>query len=128
MNGSGATLSVGQVVVLNPDGVTVTTTTTISSDLAYGVVLPRAGDGLAQIQAESFPANALLRICHAGPARINIGSNTVAAGGLLSTSATAGQAAVPATAATLGEVIAVALEASTAVDANGNIRALIAKM
>jgi hypothetical protein len=58
-------------------------------------------------------------IAVSGVARVQIGTNTVAAGSILGTDVTPGQAAPT---ATLGNTIGIALESQAAKDANNTIR------
>lgn len=123
----------GDVLVLSGvNGVAVATTTTANSFLVVGVVGPAGVGALgAASDGTSYPVGAIIPVITRGPARINIGANTVAAGDILTTSTTAGVAATNAATTVLtavGTLIAVALEASAAKDANNTIRAWIEKM
>lgn len=136
VNGSGGTLLPGDVVIASGvAGTTVTTVAGASSKLVVGVVLPM-DRGLRTVAAtETYAAGAVMPVCIAGPARINIAANVVVAGDPLSTSAVAKVAAVAGAAASvaalqalIGSFIGTALEATAAKDANNTILAWIAKM
>lgn len=136
VNGSGGTLLPGDVVIASGTaGTTVTTVAGASSKLVVGVVLP-VDRGLRTVgSGETYAAGALMPVCIAGPARVNIAANTVAQGDQLSTSAVAKVAAVAAAAGTvaalqalIGTFIGNALESQATKDANNTIVAWIAKM
>jgi hypothetical protein len=134
-NNSGATLLPGDVIVFAADvtGANITTTTTVNDKTVLGVVGAKTpSDSLStQNPAVTFPVGAPVPVVLSGPARINIGANTVAAGDLLTTSAVAKVAATnagtPAANAVTGSIIGTALEASAAKDTNNTIRAYIQK-
>lgn len=139
-NNSGGTLAHGDVVVVDnsagqmptaPGSITgaVTTTTTASDPKVLGVV---SIDGTANTNAATVAAGATCFVAIAGCARVQIGANTVAAGGNLSTTTTVKQAGTAAAAASVGALqalvgtfFAVALEAQTAKDANNTIRCIL---
>jgi hypothetical protein len=134
LNNSGASLFPGDVVAIATDvtGVLVTTTTTVNDKTVIGVVGAKVpSDSLNSQAPASYASQAVCPVIIRGPARINIGANTVAAGDLLASSATAKVAATnagtPAANAVTGSIIAIALEAYTAKDANNTIRAYINK-
>lgn len=127
VNNSGGTLHTGDVVIIDVTGCLFTTTTTAGDLAVYGVALPRSGDGLADDTYDAYASLDVMRVCIEGVARVNIASNTVALKDLL-TASSAAKVAVTNNSATIGEVIAVALEASSAKDSNNLIRALIGKM
>jgi hypothetical protein len=132
-NQAAAARVTGDVVVLSgTGGVNVATTTTANSFLVVGVVSGTGSGPLgAASDATSYAIGAVMPVVIQGPARINIGANTVAANDVLTTSTTAGvaQTNTATTVATAsGTLIGIALEASTAKDANNTIRAWIQKM
>lgn len=133
LNNSGGTLHAGDLVVVAADttGTKATTTTTASDVTVLGVVAPADPSSL-DVDATAYASGATMPVIVKGPARIQIGANTVAAGGQLASTTTAKQAGTPGAAATvgalqalLGSFIGVALEAQTAKDANNCIRAYI---
>jgi len=136
VNNSGGTLLPGDVVVMTDvNGLLVTTTTTAVDMQVKGVVLPVDRSLRVVGAAETYAAGAVMPVCIFGNARINIGANTVAAGGNLATATVAKTAATPAAAGsvgalqlTIGGFIAVAQESQAAKDANNCIRAHIGKM
>jgi hypothetical protein len=85
------------------------------------------GVGTAGSSGKTYAAGAVMPVGVRGIFRINIAANVVARADILAASAVAG-VAVTNNAATVGQAIAIALEASTAKDANNTIRAYIAKM
>lgn len=134
VNNSGGTVAPGDVVCFTTDttGVLCTTTTTVNDKTVLGVVAAKSpSDSLSTQSGVTYASGAQTQVIIRGPARINIAANTVAAGDLLTTSGVAKVAAVnagaPAANAVTGSVIAVALEASAAKDANNTIRAYINK-
>lgn len=134
VNNSGASLAPGDVVVFATDvtGVLVTTSTTVNDKTVIGVVGAKSPtDSLNSQSGVTYAAGAVLPVIIRGPARINIAANTVAAGDLLATSAVAKVAATnagtPAANAVTGSIIAIALEAQTAKDANNTIRCYVNK-
>lgn len=125
VNAAAGTLLPGDVVILSGTaGTAVTTTTTDDDKLVAGVVLPEEGGTRTVASTETVASGATCDVCALGVARVNIGANVVAAGDILTASATAKVAVVDAT-ATAGEVLGIALEASGAKDANNTIRAFI---
>lgn len=139
VNNSGGTLLPGDVVCVTTDttGVLVTTTTTASDVTVLGVVAAQdnPSDSLrTAVATDTYAAGAQMPVIIHGPARINIGANTVAAGGQLASSTAAKVAATPGAAATVaalqalaGSFIGIALESQAAKDANNTIRAFICK-
>lgn len=98
-------VTAGTSFVLN-----VNATATGTPTLAIGPREGQVGPGWT-----AYPVGQILPVVMSGWAYVNIGGNTVAAGGLLATSATARVAAAVASgAALLGTFIGVALEAQTA--------------
>lgn len=134
LNNSAGTLFPGDVVVVGADGVTATTTTTVNDKTVVGVVGSRTPSDSTATQpvGSGYLSGQSMNVVFFGPARINIGANTVAAGDLLTTSATAKVAATnagaPAANAVTGSIVGVALEGSGAKDGNNTIRAYITKM
>lgn len=136
VNNSGGTLIAGDVVITGVNGVLATTTTTASDKHVCGVVGEHGGGPVgAAVDPTTYAAGAPMPVIVLGPARINIGAQTVADGDNLATTTTAkvaGKAAdaanVGALQALVGSFIAVAMEASTAKDASNTIRAWISKM
>lgn len=137
VNNSGGTLTVGDVVIATDvAGILATTTTTASSPHVVGVVSEPYGGALgAAASGFTYASGANVPVVVKGPARINIGGNTVAAGGNLATSTVAKVAATPGAAASVaalqalvGTFIAIAREADGAKDAGNTIRAYINKM
>lgn len=123
----------GDVVILSGvAGTSIATTTGANSFLVIGVVAPAGVGALGSVSdGTSYAVGAIVPVIIRGPARINIGANTVAAGDLLTTSTTAGVAATNAAttvATAVGTLIAVALEASAAKDANNTIRCWVQRM
>ena len=89
-------------------------------------------DSLNTQSGATYAAGAVMPVIIRGPARINIGAaNTVAAGDLLTTSAVAKvaqtNAGAPGANANTMSLIAIAMEANTAKDANNTIRCYINK-
>lgn len=129
VNGSSGTLLPGDVVVFNADtsGVIASTTTTAADVTVLGVVGARIPTDSLNTQSTSnpYPTGAVMPVIVQGPARINVGANTVAAGAVLGTAAVAKTAITEATPA-VATAIAVALEAAK--DANNTVRAYINKM
>lgn len=139
---TGATRTVGDVVVwsLPVNSTTyyvpnVTTTTSAGSLYFAGVVVDPTYEGpdnasslspAAGSSGKTYAAGAEMPVVNKGVQRINIGSNTVTAADILTTSTGAG-VAVTNNSATTGQGIAIALEASTAKDANNTIRAIIGR-
>jgi hypothetical protein len=123
-NNSGGTLQQGDLVVIDATGVLATTSATANVKTVLGVV-NTTGD--AQTDNTTIPAGGTMRVAVGGVARIQIGANAVAVGDILAQSGTVKQA-VTNNAATVGQAIAIALEASGAKDANNTIRAIIGKM
>lgn len=133
VNNSGATRTYGDVVVIDANGVNATTTTTANDKTVIGVV-GQTGQGTVGAttgDGSTYIAGRVMPVITRGIARINIGANTVASGDVLTTTTTAGQAGTnagaPAANAVVGSLIAIALEASGAKDANNTIRAWIQK-
>lgn len=124
INNAATTLTQGDVVVIDATGTLVTTTTSAGALATIGVITT-TGD--AAVDATPIAIGAPCKVVTGGVARIQIGSGTVAAGDIL-TSTTTAKRAVTNNSATLGTAIAIALEASTAKDANNCIRAIIGKM
>lgn len=131
VNGSGGALQQGDVVVWlvtatglptapADGGRQVTTTTSAASVRVCGVV----SDGSAATNTYTIASGGTGTICVSGVARVNIGSNTVAADSILQTFTTAKQAQ-SGLATQLADLLGVALEAQTAKDANNTIRAAI---
>ena len=138
VNNSGGTVLPGDVVVFATDttGVLVTTTTTVNDKTVLGVVAARVPSDSINTQPATGPglpyaAGAVVPVIVNGPARINIAANTVAAGDILTTSAVAKVAATnagaPAANAVTQSLIAIALEAQGAKNANNTIRCYINK-
>jgi hypothetical protein len=143
VNGSGGTLVEGDVVIITDvNGLSVTTTTTGNDTAVCGVVGPGAtappalglGGGPGAIGApltaasstSTYASLAVLPVIVFGPARVNIGANTVAAKAVLTTFTTAKQAqTVAAAVGQIGAVIGQALESQAAKDANNTIRCWI---
>lgn len=124
VNNSGGTLKQGDVVIwaaADVVGNKVTTTVTANDPRVAGVI-SRTGD--SSVDGVTIPAGGTCWLCTGGVARVNIGAQAVAALGILGSFTTAKQADDTA-AAVVGAVIGVALEAQTAVDVNGCIRAKI---
>lgn len=136
INGSGAGRKPGDVVTMRGDatGTVVNIANALNDVTAVGVVAAVVpSDSMnSQPTTLSFGAGGDMPVIVYGPARVNIGAATVAVGDLLTTAATAGtavtNAGAPAANAVTGSIIAVALEASGAKDANNTIRAYINKM
>lgn len=135
-NGSGGTLLPGDVVIASGvAGVAATTIAGASSKAVIGVVLPVDYGTRTVASTETYASGALMPVCIAGPARVNIAANAVAAGDPLSTSAVAKVAATAAAAgsvaalqALIGSFFGSALESQAAKDANNTIMAWISKM
>jgi hypothetical protein len=143
INNSGGTLVEGDVVICTDvNGLNATTTTSANDTAVIGVVGPGAqsapalgsaggpgaiGSALAAASnTNTYAAGANMPVVTAGPARVNIGANTVAAKGVLTTFTSAKQAQVVAAAvAQIGAVIGDALESQAAKDANNTIRCWI---
>jgi|SRR5215471_2806326 len=143
VNGSGGTLVEGDVVVCTDvNGVSVTTTTSANDTSVVGVVGSGAqtapalgvtgGAGAigsflaAASNTATFASGATMPVVVAGPARVNIGANTVAAKAVLTTFTSAKQAqTVAAAVGQIGAVIGQALESQAAKDANNTIRCWI---
>lgn len=123
VNNSGATRTDGDVVVIDVTGTLATTTTTANAPATVGVVSSLGSTALASTVASGKP----MLVAVGGVARVNVASNTVAVGDILASSTAAGVAVVN-NSATVGQAIGIALEASSAKDANNTIRALIKKM
>jgi hypothetical protein len=132
-NNSGATRTYGDVVVIDATGTQVNTTTTANDKTVIGVVGQKAAGGVGATAGDgtTYAAAAIMPVVVRGIARINIGTTTVAANDLLTTTTTAGvattNAGAPAANAVTGSLIGVALEASGAKDSNNTIRAWIQK-
>lgn len=133
VNNSGATRTYGDVVVIDANGVNATTTTSANDKTVIGVV-GQTGQGTVGAttgDGSTYAAGRVMPVITRGIARINIGANTVASGDVLTSSTSAGVAATnagaPAANAVVGSLIAIALEASGAKDANNTIRAWIQK-
>jgi len=133
VNNSAGTLAPGDVVCFTTDvtGVLVTTTTTVNDKTVIGVVGARnPSDSLTVQSGVTYPVGAPMPVIIRGPARVNVGANTPAAGDLLTTAAVAKTAATnagtPAANAVTGSIIAVALEATKDVGTN-TLRAQIGK-
>lgn len=124
INNSAGTLTQGDVVVIDATGTLITTTTTAGALNTIGVVTT-TGD--ASVDATPIAIGAPCKVVTGGVARVQIAAATVAALDIL-TSTTTAKRAVTNNSATLGTAIAIALEASTAKDANNCIRAIIGKM
>ena len=145
-NGAAAARKVGDLVILAAPASafwtpSVATTTTAAVMNVLGVVgepnegfIDQGYIGTAPTYATttgssgtSYAVGAEMPVIIFGPARINIGSNTVASLDHLFSFTTAGQAQseTTATLAHTGSYIGIALEAQTAIDANNTIRCLI---
>lgn len=138
VNNSGGTLLPGDVVVFAADttGALATTTTTASDPTVLGVVAAKTPTDSLNTQAstDTYASGAVMPVIVRGPARINIGANTVAATAALATDSAVKKAAVPGAAASVaalqalaGSWIGIALESQAAKDANNTIRAYINK-
>lgn len=135
VNGSAGTLLPGDVVIVKTTlgGTANTTTAALDKDVT-GVVLPKDRGVRTVGSSETYAVGAVMPVCVFGVARINIAANTVADKALLTTSAAAKVAATATPVSTVAElvavwgaVIAVALEADSAKDANNTILAKIGK-
>lgn len=137
VNNSGGTVLPGDVVVFATDATQVlaTTTTTVNDKTVLGVVAARVPSDSVNTQAATGPglpyaAGAVIPVIVQGPARINVGANTPAAGDLLTTSAVAKaavtNAGAPAANAVTGSIIAVCVAAAK--DTNNTVVAYINKM
>lgn len=129
VNSSGGSLAVGDVVIASGTaGVECTTTTTAKHKKALGVVSePTPGAPGAATSGTTYASGAVIPVVTRGPARINIGANTIADGAILGTSTTVKVADTAGTPLP-GDVIAVALETQATKDANNTIRAIIGKL
>lgn len=133
VNGAAAARVTGDVVIFSGvAGTTVATTTGANSFLVAGVVAP-AGVGPVGTLSDgtSYAVGSIMPVIVRGAARVNVGSNTVTAGDILTTSGTAGVAQTNTATTVLtavGTLIAVALEASSAKDANNTIRCWVQRM
>jgi hypothetical protein len=143
VNNSGGTLVEGDVVVcVDVNGVLVTTTTSGNDTSVVGVVGAGAqtapalgaaggpgaiGSSLAAASnTGTYAIGANMPVVVEGPARVNIGANTVAAKAVLTSFTSAKQAqTVAAAVGQIGAVIGMALESQAAKDANNTIRAWI---
>lgn len=115
------TLAQGDVVTFaDATGVVVGKTTTANSTLVAGVVAGKNGNTMTS--GDTWAAGDRVAVCTAGPCRVNIGANVVAAGGLIGSSTGSGVGAVT---AVQGAVVAVALESQAAKDTNNCIRASV---
>ena len=118
INNSAAARVYGDVVVIDVTGTLATTTTTANDKTVLGVVS----------QSNSNPTNCPIGfpmlVTVRGVARVNIGANTVAAGDVLASFTTAGQAVTnnALTAPTNAAAIGIALEANAAKDTNNTLR------
>jgi hypothetical protein len=134
VNNSGGTLVQGDVVVLSTDvtGCVVTTSTGGNDFTVIGVVGGHSQGALGSVSdTTTFPNGGIVPVIIQGPARVNIGANTVAAGAQLTSDTNAKQAKANAASTVLtavGTIIGIALEAQSAKDANNTIRAWIQKM
>jgi hypothetical protein len=135
VNNSPGTLAPGDVVALATDttGVLVTSTATVNDKTVVGVVAAKSPSDSLSTQAvgTTYAVGSQTQVIVRGPARINIGANTVSAGDLLTTGGSkvaATNAGAPAANAVTGSIIAVALEASAAKDANNTIRCYVNKL
>lgn len=127
-NNSAGTLFAGDVVILQANGIDVTTTTTANDRSVYGVVAPSNSTSLrlGDTTYDTYAVGALVPVVVSGPARINIAANTIVAKDELTCSGTAKVAFTNNTTTTnSGAVVAVALEADSAKDANNTIRCLV---
>ena len=121
-----ATPSYGDVVTSDVSGTVANTTTTAADVNVIGVVSQKpTPPGGFQISTSSSGFNTL-PVITSGPARVNIGSNTVTTGAFLVSSTTAAQAQSSAT-PTIGTVIAIAKESSTSKDSANTIRCWVVK-
>lgn len=129
VNSSGGTLAVGDVVIASGvSGLACTTTTSAKSKKVLGVVAePAGGPPGAATSGTTYASGAVIPVVTKGVARINIAANTIADAAILGTS-TAAKVADTAGTPLPGDVIAVALEADSAKDANNTIRAIIGKL
>lgn len=133
LNAGATAIKPGDVVWIgsgaNADGVRVLTGTTAGSPLAIGVAAnPVPTDSVNTYPSgTSYAAGKTVPVILRGVARVNIGAGTVALADALGQGATAGVAATQAT-PTAGAVIAIALQANTAADANGTILAYVMKV
>lgn len=143
VNNSGGTLVEGDVVICTDVNAIQVTTSTAGNDTAVvGVVGPGAqlapalgsaggigaiGSGLAAASNTStYPNLSVIPVVVFGGARVNIGGNTVAAKGVLTSFTSAKQAQAIAAALTqIGAVIGQALESQAAKDANNTIRCFL---
>lgn len=123
VNNSAGTLKQGDVVVWAAADVVgnKVTTTTSANDARVAGVISRTGD--TSTDGVTIPVGGTCFLCVGGVARVQIGAQAVAALGILGTFTTAKQADDTATA--VGTILGVALEAQTAIDAQGCIRAKI---
>jgi hypothetical protein len=124
INNAATTLTQGDVVIIDATGTLVTTTTTANDKRVLGVVTTTKD---ASVDATPIAIGAPCQVVVSGVARIQIGAGTVAISDILGSTTTA-KTAVTNNAATVGQAIAIALEAQTAKDVNNCIRAIIGKM
>lgn len=124
INNAASTLTQGDLVVIDATGTLVTTTVTANVKTVVGVVTTTMD---ASTDATAIPIGGTCRVAISGVARVQIGAGTVAVGDILAATTTA-KTAVTNNAATVGQAIAIALEANAAKDANNTIRCLIGKM
>lgn len=136
-NGSATARKPGDVVVMSRTdftGTVVTIATALNDVLVVGIVAPTIPTDSMNTQPStmSYAVGQDLPVLVEGCSRVNIGAATVAAGDLLTTAATLGtavtNAGAPAANAVLGSIIAVAIEASGAKDANNTIRCYVTKL
>lgn len=125
INNSGTTRTDGDLVVVDVTGTLATTTTTANVKTVIGVV--SSFGSTATASAAAIASGKPMMVAVGGVARINIAANTIAVGDILCASTAAG-VAVTNNSATVGQAIAIALEADSAKDANNTVRALIKKM
>lgn len=133
INNSAGTRTSGDVVVMTDvTGVNATTTTTVNDKTVIGIVATKSGSNAyaaGALPASTYAVGQEMPVIIMGIGRVNIASNTVAAGDVLTTSAAAGVAQTnagdPVANAVIGSLIGIALEANGAKDTNNTIRAKI---
>jgi hypothetical protein len=132
VNNSAGARTPGDVVVFATDatGVLATTTTTVNDKTVWGVVGARIPtDSINTQSGVTYAVGAVMPVIIRGPARINVGANTPAAGDLLTTAAVAGtantNAGAPAANAVTGSLIGIVRAAAK--DANNTLVAEIHK-
>ena len=123
VNNAATTLTHGDVVVVDVTGRLVTTTTTANDPTVLGVI---STTGDTTTDAVAIPIGAPCWVCTGGVARVQIGTQTVAALGVMGSFTTAKQA--DDTATVIGTGFGIALEASAAKDVNNTIRCIIDKV